>query len=234
MTSTSPRRSAEKLGVRVEFVETPWDAMFAALEANRFDVVANEVTINDERKAKYDLSRAVLRRRRRDRDPRRRQLDQDARRPEGQGRGRERDEQLVGGGPQGRRAGRGRRGLHPGDQAAQPGPGGCRRQRQHRGVRLPRRDRRQDRQDRRERRREERAGLRRAQGQRPVARPEQGARRAAIRRHAGRDLAEIPEGRTLLEARTRRRHPMRTNRPGSSCCTALVRWPRRRSPRRFR
>ncbi len=47
---------ADKLGVRVEFVETPWDAMFAALEANRFDVVANEVTINDERKAKYDLS----------------------------------------------------------------------------------------------------------------------------------------------------------------------------------
>ncbi len=46
----------DKLGVRVEFVETPWDAMFAALEANRFDVVANEVTINDERKAKYDLS----------------------------------------------------------------------------------------------------------------------------------------------------------------------------------
>ena len=48
---------ADKLGVRVEFVETPWDAMFAALEANRFDVVANEVTINDERKAKYDLSK---------------------------------------------------------------------------------------------------------------------------------------------------------------------------------
>jgi His/Glu/Gln/Arg/opine family amino acid ABC transporter permease subunit len=47
---------AGKLGVKVEFVETPWDAMFAALEANRFDVVANEVTINAERKAKYDLS----------------------------------------------------------------------------------------------------------------------------------------------------------------------------------
>jgi len=46
----------EKLGVRVEFVETPWDSMFAALEADRFDVVANEVTINPERKAKYDLS----------------------------------------------------------------------------------------------------------------------------------------------------------------------------------
>lgn len=50
------RAVADKLGVTVEFVETPWDSMFAALEANRFDVVANEVTINDERKAKYDLS----------------------------------------------------------------------------------------------------------------------------------------------------------------------------------
>ncbi|MDT5125973.1 MAG: L-cystine transport system substrate-binding protein tcyB, yecS [Mycobacterium sp.] len=46
----------DKLGVKVEFVETPWDSMFAALEANRFDIVANQVTINDERKAKYDLS----------------------------------------------------------------------------------------------------------------------------------------------------------------------------------
>ncbi|TRW88816.1 ABC transporter permease subunit [Mycolicibacterium sp. 018/SC-01/001] len=50
------RAVGEKLGVRVEFVETPWDSMFAALEANRFDVVANEVTINPERQAKYDLS----------------------------------------------------------------------------------------------------------------------------------------------------------------------------------
>jgi His/Glu/Gln/Arg/opine family amino acid ABC transporter permease subunit len=46
----------EKLGVRVEFVETPWDSIFAALEANRFDVVANQVTITPERQAKYDLS----------------------------------------------------------------------------------------------------------------------------------------------------------------------------------
>ncbi len=50
------RAVADKLGVKVEFVETPWDSIFAALEANRFDVVANEVTITDERKAKYDLS----------------------------------------------------------------------------------------------------------------------------------------------------------------------------------
>ncbi len=47
---------ADKLGVRVEFVETSWDSIFAALEADRFDIVANEVTISDERKAKYDLS----------------------------------------------------------------------------------------------------------------------------------------------------------------------------------
>jgi cystine transport system substrate-binding protein len=47
---------AQKLGKKVEFVQTPWDAIFAGLEAKRFDLVANQVTINDERKAKYDLS----------------------------------------------------------------------------------------------------------------------------------------------------------------------------------
>ncbi|WP_083452737.1 ABC transporter permease subunit [Mycolicibacterium goodii] len=50
------RAVADKIGVQIEFVETPWDSIFAALEANRFDIVANEVTITDERKAKYDLS----------------------------------------------------------------------------------------------------------------------------------------------------------------------------------
>ena len=47
---------AGKLGKKVEFVQTPWDSIFAALEANRFDVVANEVTITPERQSKYDLS----------------------------------------------------------------------------------------------------------------------------------------------------------------------------------
>ncbi|MDT5267409.1 MAG: L-cystine transport system substrate-binding protein tcyB, yecS [Mycobacterium sp.] len=50
------RAVGDKLGVKVEFVETPWDSMFAALEANRFDIVANQVTINPERQQKYDLS----------------------------------------------------------------------------------------------------------------------------------------------------------------------------------
>lgn len=45
-----------KLGKTVEFTQTPFDSIFAGLEAKRFDVIANQVTINDARKAKYDLS----------------------------------------------------------------------------------------------------------------------------------------------------------------------------------
>ncbi|HWJ77236.1 MAG TPA: transporter substrate-binding domain-containing protein [Niallia sp.] len=44
------------LGVDVEFKETQWDAMFAGLDAKRFDMIANQVGINDERKAKYSFS----------------------------------------------------------------------------------------------------------------------------------------------------------------------------------
>ena len=47
---------ATKLGVKAEFSETKWDAIFAGLEAKRFDLIANEVSVNPERKAKYDLS----------------------------------------------------------------------------------------------------------------------------------------------------------------------------------
>jgi L-cystine transport system substrate-binding protein len=50
------RAVGAKLGKKVEFVQTPWDAIFAGLAAKRFDLVANQVTINDERKAKYDMS----------------------------------------------------------------------------------------------------------------------------------------------------------------------------------
>ncbi|WP_084349284.1 ABC transporter substrate-binding protein/permease [Janibacter limosus] len=46
----------ERLGVEVEFVGTPWDSMFAALGAGRFDIVANQVNVNPERKQLYDLS----------------------------------------------------------------------------------------------------------------------------------------------------------------------------------
>ncbi len=47
---------AKRLGVKVEFKETQWDAMFAGLNSNRFDLIANQVGINDERKQKYDFS----------------------------------------------------------------------------------------------------------------------------------------------------------------------------------
>lgn len=47
---------ADKLGVDVKFEETQWDGIFAGLEAGRFDTIANQVTINDERSEKYELS----------------------------------------------------------------------------------------------------------------------------------------------------------------------------------
>ena len=47
---------AEKLGVEVTFEETQWDAIFAGLQAGRFDIVANQVSINDEREAAYTMS----------------------------------------------------------------------------------------------------------------------------------------------------------------------------------
>ena len=45
-----------KAGWRLEFVETQWDAIFPALDAERIDVIANQVSVNDERQARYGLS----------------------------------------------------------------------------------------------------------------------------------------------------------------------------------
>ena len=47
---------ADKLGVTPQFREVKWDAIFAGLEAGRYDLVANQVTINPDRQAKYDFS----------------------------------------------------------------------------------------------------------------------------------------------------------------------------------
>ncbi|PCE14607.1 polar amino acid ABC transporter substrate-binding protein [Microbacterium sp. SZ1] len=47
---------ADKLDLEVDFQETQWDAIFAGLDAGRFDVIANQVTINDDRKASYLFS----------------------------------------------------------------------------------------------------------------------------------------------------------------------------------
>jgi len=46
----------EELGVEVNFEETQWDAMFAGLESARFDVIANQVSITDEREESYQFS----------------------------------------------------------------------------------------------------------------------------------------------------------------------------------
>jgi L-cystine transport system substrate-binding protein len=47
---------AEELGVEVEFEETQWDAIFAGLDAGRFDVIANQVSITPEREADFAFS----------------------------------------------------------------------------------------------------------------------------------------------------------------------------------
>ena len=54
------RAVAEQLGVKAEFVEGPWDGLIAGIDANRYDVVINQVGINDARKAKYDFSEPYI------------------------------------------------------------------------------------------------------------------------------------------------------------------------------
>src|SRR5919112_1920157 len=48
---------ADKLGLEVQFQETQWDAIFAGLDAGRFDTIANQVSITPERKEKYRFSK---------------------------------------------------------------------------------------------------------------------------------------------------------------------------------
>ncbi|MDZ5472196.1 amino acid ABC transporter substrate-binding protein [Bacillus sp. 31A1R] len=47
---------AKRLGVEPEFMETQWDAMFAGLDSERFDMIANQVGIRPDRQEKYDFS----------------------------------------------------------------------------------------------------------------------------------------------------------------------------------
>ncbi|QBP42364.1 amino acid ABC transporter substrate-binding protein [Paenisporosarcina antarctica] len=47
---------ASRLGVEAKFMETQWDAMFAGLDSKRFDMISNQVGINEERMEKYDFS----------------------------------------------------------------------------------------------------------------------------------------------------------------------------------
>lgn len=47
---------ADKLGVDVQFEETQWDAIFAGLDAGRFAMIANQVSISPEREESYEFS----------------------------------------------------------------------------------------------------------------------------------------------------------------------------------
>jgi cystine transport system substrate-binding protein len=47
---------AKRLQVKAEFVPTEWKAMFVGLDSERFDMIANQVSINEKRIEKYDFS----------------------------------------------------------------------------------------------------------------------------------------------------------------------------------
>lgn len=50
------QKIAEKLGVKVNFVEGEWDGLLAGLDAGRYDIMVNGVSVDEERKEKYDFS----------------------------------------------------------------------------------------------------------------------------------------------------------------------------------
>ncbi len=50
------QKIAEKLGVKVTFVEGEWDGLLAGLDAGRYDIMVNGVDITEERAEKYDFS----------------------------------------------------------------------------------------------------------------------------------------------------------------------------------
>ncbi len=50
------REVAKRIGMKPEFIPTEWKGMFSSLDSKRFDMVANQVTITDERKEKYAFS----------------------------------------------------------------------------------------------------------------------------------------------------------------------------------
>lgn len=47
---------ASRLGVKPKFMETQWDAIFGGLDSERFDIIANQVGIREDRLEKYDFS----------------------------------------------------------------------------------------------------------------------------------------------------------------------------------
>ena len=54
------RAVGDELGMDVEFTETQFDAIFAGLESNRYDMIANQITYDAERNATYALSEPYI------------------------------------------------------------------------------------------------------------------------------------------------------------------------------
>lgn len=50
----------KRLDIKPVFVETKWDGMIAGLDAKRYDMVANQVAIREERLEKYDMSEPYI------------------------------------------------------------------------------------------------------------------------------------------------------------------------------
>lgn len=51
---------ADKLGVKVEFIESKWDGLIAGLDADRYDAVINQVGITEARQQKYAFSEPYI------------------------------------------------------------------------------------------------------------------------------------------------------------------------------
>lgn len=50
------QKIGEKLGVKVNFIEGEWDGLLAGLDSGRYDLMVNGVSVDEERKEKYDFS----------------------------------------------------------------------------------------------------------------------------------------------------------------------------------
>ncbi len=51
---------AADLGVKAEYIETQWDSLIAGVDADRYDIVINNVSATEERRAKYDFSKPYV------------------------------------------------------------------------------------------------------------------------------------------------------------------------------
>ncbi|MCL2759061.1 MAG: transporter substrate-binding domain-containing protein [Treponema sp.] len=54
------RAIAEKMGLQVQFVDTAWDGIFAAVNTRKFDCIMSSVTITPERQQNFNFSRPYI------------------------------------------------------------------------------------------------------------------------------------------------------------------------------